>query len=208
MNLSRAFTLGPLVPRRGNRFTSWLGLFALWIIGWRMRGNFPDVRKGLIIVAPHTSNYDALLAVVSIMAMRLQAFFFVKDSAFVWPIGGLMRWFGALPVDRENSKDVVGFCVKQYQSKDALIMAINPEGTRKASPSWKTGFYWMAHKAGVPIIMIGFDYARREIVLLDTFMPTGNIDEDLPQIIAAFKDIAPRHPDRLSAPLRALKTEH
>jgi len=179
----------------------------LWVIGWRMRGNFPDVRKGLIIVAPHTSNYDALIAVASIMAMRLQIFFFVKDSAFVWPIDGLMRWFGARPVDRANSKDVVGFTANQYHSKEALMLAMNPEGTRKASPVWKTGFYWIAYKARVPIIMIGFDYARREIVLLDTFMPTGNIDADLPQIISAFRDITPRHPERLSGPLRALKEQ-
>lgn len=205
MQSSRVFTLGPQVPRRGNHFSQWFGLFLLWLIGWRMRGEFPNVPKGMIIIAPHSSNYDGLVSVAAIMAMRLQLFFFVKDSAFVWPVGGLMRWFGAVPVDRESSKDMVGYTVSQYQSKDALMLAIAPEGTRKSSPAWKTGFYWIAYRAGVPIIMVSYDYSKKEIVLLGSFTPTGDVEQDLPQIIARFKGMVPRHPDRLSAQLRALR---
>lgn len=204
MQSSRLFHLGPDVPRRGNAFSQLVGLFLLWLIGWRMRGEFPNVPKGMIVIAPHTSNYDGLVSVAGIMALRLQLFFFVKDSAFVWPIGGLMRWFGAVPVDRESSRDMVGYTVRQYQSKPALMLAIAPEGTRKSSPAWKTGFYWMAYQAGVPIIMISFDYSKREIVMLGSFTPTGNVEQDLPLIIERFRGMVPRHPDRLSAPLRAL----
>lgn len=208
MNDSRVLHLGNQIPRRGNRFSQMVGLFLMWLIGWRMRGEFPNVRKGMIIIAPHTSNYDGLVSVAAIMAMRLQLFFFVKDSAFVWPVGGLMRWFGAVPVDRESSKDMVGYTVGQYQAKDALMLAIAPEGTRKSSPAWKTGFYWIAHRAGVPIILVSYDYSKKEIVLLGSFTPTGNIDQDLPQIIGHFRGMVPRHPDRLSAPLQALKDQH
>lgn len=204
MQSSRIFTLGPDVPRRGNTLSRLFGLFLLRLIGWRMRGEFPNVPKGMIIIAPHTSNYDGLVSVAAILALRLQLLFFVKDSAFVWPLGGLMRWFGAVPVDRESSRDMVGYTVQQYQKKPALMLAIAPEGTRTSSPAWKTGFYWMAHRAGVPIIMISFDYAKREIVMLGSFTPTGNIEQDLPQIIGHFRGMVPRHPDRLSAPLRAL----
>lgn len=86
MNDSRVLHLGNQIPRRGNRFSQMVGLFLMWLIGWRMRGEFPNVRKGMIIIAPHTSNYDGLVSVAAIMAMRLQLFFFVKDSAFVWPV--------------------------------------------------------------------------------------------------------------------------
>jgi 1-acyl-sn-glycerol-3-phosphate acyltransferase len=207
MSISRVLTLGPQVPRRGNRLSQWIGLILMHLIGWRMRGEFPNVPKGMLVIAPHTSNYDGVVSVAAILALRLQLFFFVKDSAFIWPLGGLMRWFGAVPVDRESSRDMVGFTASKYSSKDALMLAIAPEGTRKSSPAWKTGFYWIAHRAGVPLIMVSFDYGKKEVVILGSFTPTGNIEQDLPLIIGSFKGMVPRHPDRLSAPLLALKQQ-
>lgn len=207
MSISRVLTLGPNVPRRGNRLSQWIGLILMHLIGWRMRGEFPNVPKGMLVIAPHTSNYDGVVSVAAILALRLQLFFFVKDSAFIWPLGGLMRWFGAVPVDRESSRDMVGFTASKYNSKDALMLAIAPEGTRKSSPAWKTGFYWIAHRAGVPLIMVSFDYGKKEVVILGSFTPTGNIEQDLPLIIGSFKGMVPRHPDRLSAPLLALKQQ-
>lgn len=207
MSISRVLTLGPNVPRRGNHLSQWIGLILMHLIGWRMRGEFPNVPKGMLVIAPHTSNYDGVVSVAAILALRLQLFFFVKDSAFIWPLGGLMRWFGAVPVDRESSRDMVGFTASKYSSKDALMLAIAPEGTRKSSPAWKTGFYWIAHRAGVPLIMVSFDYCKKEVVILGSFTPTGNIEQDLPLIIGSFKGMVPRHPDRLSAPLLALKQQ-
>lgn len=207
MSISRVLNLGPLVPRRGNRLSQWIGLILMHLIGWRMRGEFPNVPKGMLVIAPHTSNYDGVVSVAAILALRLQLFFFVKDSAFIWPFGGLMRWFGAVPVDRESSRDMVGFTTSKYSSKDALMLAIAPEGTRKSSPAWKTGFYWIAHHAGVPLIMVSFDYSKKEVVILGSLSPTGNIEQDLPLIIGSFKGMVPRHPDRLSAPLLALKQQ-
>lgn len=208
MSISRVLTLGPNVPRRGNRLSQWIGLILMHLIGWRMRGEFPNVPKGMLVIAPHTSNYDGVVSVAAILALRLQLFFFVKDSAFIWPFGGLMRWFGAVPVDRESSRDMVGFTASKYSSKDALMLAIAPEGTRKSSPAWKTGFYWIAHRAGVPLIMVSFDYGKKEVVILGSFTPTGNIEQDLPLIIGSFKGMVPRHPDRLSAQLLALRDTH
>lgn len=207
MSISRVLTLGPQIPRRGNRLSQWIGLILMHLIGWRMRGEFPNVPKGMLVIAPHTSNYDGVVSVAAILALRLQLFFFVKDSAFIWPFGGLMRWFGAVPVDRESSRDMVGFTASKYSSKDALMLAIAPEGTRKSSPAWKTGFYWIAHRAGVPLILVSFDYGKKEVVILGSFTPTGNIEQDLPLIIGSFKGMVPRHPDRLSAPLLALKQQ-
>lgn len=207
MSISRVLSLGPQVPRRGNRLSQWIGLILMHLIGWRMRGEFPNVPKGMLVIAPHTSNYDGVVSVAAILALRLQLFFFVKDSAFIWPLGGLMRWFGAVPVDRESSRDMVGFTANRYNNSDALMLAIAPEGTRKSSPAWKTGFYWIAHRAGVPLIMVSFDYGKKEVVILGSFTPTGNIEQDLPLIIGSFKGMVPRHPDRLSAPLLALKQQ-
>jgi 1-acyl-sn-glycerol-3-phosphate acyltransferase len=175
------------------------------MMGWRMSGEFPNVRKAVIILAPHTSNIDAVLTVFGILALRMHVSFFVKSGAFRWPFGGLMRWFGALPVNRDNSKDLVGYSAQKLQEKEAVLLAIAPEGTRDASSTWKTGFYWIAHKAGVPIVVLGLDYANRNIIFIKTLTPSGDIDTDLPLILESYRGIEPRHPERLSTPLKALR---
>lgn len=201
----RLIPIGPRVPRRGNAFSRWLGLWLLRRMGWRVTGHFPDVPKAVLIVAPHTSNYDGLVTVAALLGLGLRLNFFMKHTAFPWPFGGLIRWFGGVPVNREATKDLVAFSAGKFAEKEQLLVAIAPEGTRHAAESWKTGFYWIAHRAGVPIVCVGFDYGRREVRLLDTLTPSGELATDLPRLIAAFADVTPAHPERLSAPLRALR---
>jgi 1-acyl-sn-glycerol-3-phosphate acyltransferase len=205
MTDSPLIPLGPQIPRRGNAFSRGLFTLLLRLMGWRFTGEFPDVRKAVLIVAPHTSNLDGVLTVIGSFALGLKISFFVKHSAFRFPFGALMRFFGALPVDRENSKDLVAFSAGKLREKEALLLAAAPEGTRDTADSWKTGFYWIAHQAGVPIVCLAFDYATREIRLLGSLQPTGDIERELPQIIDRYRGITPRHPERLSGPLRALQ---
>lgn len=190
------------LPQRGNAFSKGLGLLLLRLMGWRIRGQLPDTRQAVIIVAPHTSNYDGLVTVVAMLALGLRISFFVKHSAFRWPFAGLMRWFGALPVNREDNHDLVAFSAAKFREKPDLLLAIAPEGTRHAAESWKTGFYWIAHRAGVPLLLVGFDYSARTVRILGTFTPTGDAEADMPAIIARYRGIAPAHPERLSRPLR------
>lgn len=136
----RIIPLGAGMPQRGNAFSQTLGIFLLWLIGWRVRGQLPDTRKAVIIMAPHTSNYDAVVVVSAILALRMKIAFFVKHSAFRWPFGGLMRWFGALPVRREDSQDLVGLSVQKFAEKEALLLAATPEGTRHSAAIWKPVF--------------------------------------------------------------------
>lgn len=205
MTHPRLIDFGPQVPRRGNALSRGLGLLLLRLIGWRVRGQFPDTPKAVVIIAPHTSNYDGVVVVAALLALGLRLSFFVKHTAFRWPVAGLMRWFGALPVNREDSHNLVAFTAGKFREKEQLLLAMAPEGTRHAAESWKSGFYWMAREAGVPIICAGFDYARRELVILHTLMPSGDLDAELPAIIARYRDMAPCRPERLSAPLRALQ---
>lgn len=202
---SRLIEPGRHVPRRGNAFSQWLGLMMLRVMGWRVRGHWPDIPKAVVIVAPHTSNVDGVLSVAAILALRLRLSLFMKHTAFPWPLAGLLRWFGAIPVNRAAAHDLVAASARQFAEHEQLLVAITPEGTRHAPAQWKQGFYWIAHRAGVPIICVGYDYARREIVILDAVVPTGNAEADLPGIIALFRGITPRHPDRLSRPLRELR---
>lgn len=190
------------LPQRGNAFSRALGLFLLWLMRWRISGTLPDTRQAVIIIAPHTSNYDGLVTVASMLALGLRISFFVKHSAFRGPWGGLMRWFGALPVNREDSVDLVGFSAGKFAEKEKLLLAIAPEGTRHAAEEWKSGFYWIAQRAGVPILLVAFDYGRRETRILGTVTPSGDLASELPGIIARYQGITPAHADRLSLPLR------
>lgn len=199
----RLIPLGPALPRRGNAFSRGLGLLLLRLIGWRIRGHFPDRPKAVVILAPHTSNYDGLVTVATLLALGLRLNFFMKHTAFPWPLGGLIRWFGGVPVHRDASRDLVTASAAKFAEKAQLLVAIAPEGTRHAAESWKSGFYWIAHRAQVPIICVGYDYARREVRLLGELTPCGDFGADLPLLLARFDGITPRRPERLSAPLRA-----
>lgn len=205
MTHPRLIPLGPQIPRRGNTFSRWLFLQLMRLMDWRFTGEFPDVRKAVLIVAPHTSNWDGVMTVIGSFALGLKISFFVKHGAFRFPFGGLMRFFGALPVDRDNAKDLVAFSAGQLREKDALLLSVAPEGTRDTADTWKTGFYRIAQQAGVPIVCIAFDYASREIRIVGQARPSGDIERELPQIIGLYRGITPRHPDRLSGPLRTLR---
>jgi 1-acyl-sn-glycerol-3-phosphate acyltransferase len=207
MTDSRLIPLGPQVPRRGSAASRGFFTFVLRLLGWRVTGSFPDVRKAVLIVAPHTSNFDGVMTVLASFALGLKISFFVKHSAFRPPFGGLMRFVGALPVDRDNSKDLVAFSAGKLLEKDQLLLSVAPEGTRDTADTWKTGFYWIAHKAQVPIVCVAFDYATKEVRMLATVRPTGDIERDLPVILAHYRGITPRHPERLSGPLRALRDQ-
>lgn len=201
----RLIGFGPRVPRRGNALSQWLGLMLLRLMGWRVRGHWPDIPKAVVIVAPHTSNVDGLLSVAAILALRLRLQFFMKHTAFPWPLAGLIRWFGGIPVNRGAAHDLVGASAEHFAAREQLLIAITPDGTRHAPKEWKKGFYWIAHRAGVPIICVGYDYARKEIVIRDTLVPCGDYEKDYPLLLEQFRGIAPRHPERLSAPLRTLQ---
>lgn len=197
--------LGPQLPRRGNAFSRGFFTVLLRLLGWRVTGDFPDVRKAVLIVAPHTSRFDGFIAVVSAFALGLRLSFFLKHSAFRFPWGGPLRCCGALPVDREQEQDLVAHAAAQLRAHDRLLLAVAPEGRRRAAAHWQTGFYRIAHQAQVPIVCLAFDYALREVRVVGLAHPTGNIERELPQIIALYRGITPRHEDRLSAPLRALR---
>lgn len=201
----RLIDVPPLVPRTGGPFIRWLSLMLLRLFRWRITGTMPNEPRAVLISAPHTSNLDGFFTAVSSLAIGLHTYFLVKHTAFVGPFDRLLRAVGALPVDRANSKNLVADMARQIRESERMWLAVAPEGTRNAT-EWKTGFYWMAVQAGVPIILIAFDYAKRETQILGIFHPTGDIKKDLPELMARYRDITPRHPDRLSPAMQSLRT--
>ena len=175
------------VASRGNAFTRSAATFALRVTGWRFTGeDFPDRRKIVLIVAPHTSNWDFFVGIAAMYSIGLRGTFLGKDSLFRFPLGLLMRFLGGFPVDRKSKSDVVTQTVELVERTERVIIALSPEGTRKRVERWRTGFYWIAQKAGMPILPVTFDFSRREVRLFPLFMPTGDAEADLLQLRAHF----------------------
>lgn len=179
MNRNDVPALGETTPRRGNAFSAALGRWFLGLLGWRFLGSIPDVLRAVIIVAPHTSNIDFFIGVAVMFALGLRVRFLGKHTLFFWPLGSVMRWLGGIPVDRRVATGVVDETVKLFAARDQLILALAPEGTRKSVGRWKTGFYFVAQKAEVPIVPIAFDYRQKRIRIGERFDPTGRLEDDL-----------------------------
>lgn len=166
-----------------------LGRAYLRLAGWRIEGTFPNDPKYVVIVVPHTSNWDFNLGVAVVFALELRVSWLGKHTLFKAPFRPFLRWMGGIPVNRGASHGVVGECVKAFDAAPALMLALAPEGTRKGVSQWKSGFYQIASKAGVPILPVGFDYRDHVVKLMPLLMPSGNQEEDLPRIQALFKDV-------------------
>ena len=171
--------LGKATPRRGNRVSALAAGFYLITLGWSFEGAVPNVSKAVIIVAPHTSNWDFFVGVAAMFALGLRVVFLGKHTLFTWPLGPVMRWLGGVPVNRREARGVVDETVEMFAARDQMILGLAPEGTRDSVDRWKTGFYYVALESGVPIVPVAFDYRRRVIRFGEGFDPTGNLEDDL-----------------------------
>lgn len=169
--------------------------WGLKLAGWKIRGPVPRYPKYLIIGAPHTSNWDFVLAIAAKYSLGLKAKFLGKAELFRFPYGWFFRMLGGYPVDRSQSTNMVEQIVEIFRQKEEFAIGLAPEGTRKAVQKWKTGFYHIAAQAGIPIIMIGLDYANKELRIADEpFWPSGDIEKELPQIQAFFAPFRGKRP--------------
>lgn len=194
--------LGPRVPQRGNAFSRALGRCALRLMGWRIQGTLPDLPKMVLIGAPHTSNYDGLVSFAVITALGLRAGTMIKDSAFRGPMGIVLRWLGAVPVNRRSPKGVIGQTIEVFQQQPQFVLVIAPEGTRAAARDWKKGFHHVALSAGVPIVPAAADYQRKLVIFGPPLTPGNDYDADFATLMTFYRDHGvPRHARLLSRPL-------
>jgi 1-acyl-sn-glycerol-3-phosphate acyltransferase len=172
-----------------------LYLLIFRLIGWTVEGSFPlNLKKFIVAVAPHTSNWDFVIGVMARSIVGIQrAKFLGKSSLFKPPFGALFKWLGGYPVDRTSSHDMVHQVVGIFNRHDEFILAIAPEGTRKKVAKLRTGFYYIAFYARVPIITVGFDYRRKIVVIAHPFYPTGEIDADMEVLMDFYKAIKGRN---------------
>ncbi|MDX1449837.1 MAG: lysophospholipid acyltransferase family protein [Acidimicrobiia bacterium] len=163
--------------------------FVLRIFGWRVVGDPPDLPKFVAIGAPHTSNWDFPLALLTARVARLKISWIGKAGIFRFPFGGLMRWLGGIPVHRTGREGLVGTMAERFAEADRLVLAIAPEGTRRAVPYWRSGFYHIAHGAGVPILPVAIDAVGKEVRFGHVVMPTGRVREDMDRLRAFFDGV-------------------
>lgn len=175
-----------------------IATFVLRLFGWRVDGTLPNVPKYVIIGAPHTSNWDFFLMVLAAPVLKVKVVWMGKDSLFWWPMGALLRRLGGIAIDRRSRNNVVDQAVAVFGRSERLMMVITPEGTRKKTSAWKSGFYYIALGAQVPILLCYADYAHKVVGVGPLLMPTGDIEADMGRIRAFYSGIAGRHPEQTS----------
>ena len=176
------------IARRGNAFIRGVMIALMRLSGWRFTGaDFPDRRKFVLIVAPHTSNWDFPVGIMAMYALGIRGTFLGKDTLFKFPLGILMRFLGGFPVDRTSRSDVVTQTAELVERTDRIIIVLSPEGTRKRTPRWRSGFYWIAQRTGMPILPIAFDFSQRAIHVFPLFEPTGDPDADVTALRRLFR---------------------
>ncbi len=174
-----------------------LAKFILRIFNWKIKGwNFNNLDKYVIIEIPHTSNWDFPLGILLRAAQKAPHVYFVgKKSLFKWPFGYFFKALGGYPVDRKKSQNFVDSITEIYQKEDRFALCLAPEGTRSKTEKLKTGFYYLAVKAQVPIVMVSFDYSRKELVVAEPFTPSGDFEKDVPIMKAFFEDKVGKYPE-------------
>ncbi len=169
----------------------------LHLQGWKIVGEFPhSIQKAIVVMAPHTSSWDFVIGLAIRSKLKLYHFKFLgKDSLFKGPFGFFFKKMGGFPVDRSSNNNMVDQVVELFNKHDQFILALSPEGTRKKVDRLKTGFYHIAKKANVPIILTGFDFGKKEICFSEPFYPTDNMENDLKYILHFYSTIKGKNPE-------------
>ena len=191
--------LGSAVPRRGNALTRGLGLLVMRILGWRFAGEVPNRSQLVVVVAPHTSNWDFVVGLAADLGLGLRIRFLGKDKLFRPPFGWFMRFVGGIPVDRAAPEGLIEEAARLFDEKRELYLALAPEGTRRRVEKWKTGFWRIARAAGVPVWTVALDWSRRVVRLDPVFETSSDLEADLRALRARYAPDLARVPENYAA---------
>ena len=157
--------------------------FIFWVIGWKIDERAPEgIKKCVIVVGPHTSNWDFVLGKMAFITYGVKGKFLIKKELFFPPLGWFLKAIGGVPVDRKQRNNMTETAVKFFNENETMYLVFSPEGTRSYNPNWKKGFYYIAQKANVPIYICYMDYERKIGGFHSIIYPTGNVDEDIKYI--------------------------
>ena len=173
-----------------------LAKLILHLTGWKIGEKIPvDVRKCIIIMAPHTSNWDFVIGRLAYFKWKVKVRILIKKEAFFFPIGGLLKRVGGIPIDRSKNNRVVDQITTFFNESESMYIVIYPEGTRKPNPHWKRGFYYIAQQANVPIALGYMDYKKKEGGIGGLIYPNGDIEGQMKEIKDFYRDKVARHPE-------------
>ncbi|MDX2119491.1 MAG: 1-acyl-sn-glycerol-3-phosphate acyltransferase [Gemmatimonadota bacterium] len=181
-------------PRRGSAVGQRLARGLLRVAGWRVEGLPPALPRFVLIVAPHTSNWDFPVCVLAMFAVRLHISWLGKHSLFRFPVTRLLRWLGGEPVQRGVAQGLVEQAITTFQTRSQWVFGVAPEGTRRPAPDWKTGFLRVAAGAGVPVVPVTLDWSRRVLSILPPVPTTAELDADLLRIRRLYRSSMARRP--------------
>jgi len=176
-------------------FFHYLSRFILKILGWKIEGKAPEIDKYVLIAAPHTSNWDYFYTLLFAFALKMKIFAMGKKELCEGWTGKICLWLGLVPIDRSKNNNTVKSAAKAFEENEKLILVVPPSGTRAKVKRWKSGFYYIAHEAKVPISLGFLDYSRKVGGTGELFYPTGNYEADLMEIKKYYKLYQGKYPD-------------
>jgi 1-acyl-sn-glycerol-3-phosphate acyltransferase len=166
------------------------------LLGWKIEGSFdPDIKKCVVIVAPHTSWHDFYVGAFSRKILKTEINFIGKKELCAWRFGWYFRWMGGAPLDRTEGQNKVEAIARVFENKKEFRLALAPEGTRKKVDAWKTGFYYIAEAAKVPIVAVSFNYKTKTVTVNKPFFPTGRIEDDTKVLRSYYDGVVGKKPE-------------
>lgn len=168
------------------------------MFGWKGFGSFYDLKKAIIVVAPHTSLFDFVLGRLYLTYCRKNSGFLIKKAYFWFPLGVILRWAGAVPVDSSSKTKLVNSTIRELQKRESLFLVITPEGTRSKTTKWQKGCYYIASKAEVPILVGYIDYKNKKIGIVNIEQPGEDGNEFMERLKKYYIGINGRHPERFA----------
>jgi 1-acyl-sn-glycerol-3-phosphate acyltransferase len=180
------------------RFLSWV---FVRITGWRVIGPLPDLQKYVIIAAYHTSNWDFVIGLCAAFMLRVKAYWIGKDNLFKPPFDRFFRWIGGIPINRSKSQNMVECIIQVFRENTNLLIALAPEGTRRKTHYWKSGFYHIALGASIPIVLAFIDYPTKSCGIGEVLYPTGDVEADMKKIRAFYSRFVGKFPEMMTLPV-------
>ncbi len=188
----------PGYPRRRAPVSRAVARLLLRLAGWRIEGELPACPKFVVIVAPHTSNWDFALGILGMFATSVRASWLGKHTIFRFPVAPVLRWLGGEPIDRSTRHGTVGVAVEHFRTREQWVLGLSPEGTRRRVDRWKTGFYRIALGAGVPIVPVAMDFRARELRIGSPVTPGPDEAAEVAKLRALFRKEMAKYPEKFA----------
>jgi len=170
----------------------------LKVLGWKIKGEFPDIKKSILIFAPHTSYFDAFYGKLFLNETGITHKFISKKELFIFPGTFIMTKFGSIPIDTRNGRTIVLNIADKLKKSEELHIIISPEGHRAKTTQWKKGFYLTSQRANVPIVVGYMDFKKKEIGIKGVIYDTKNITPVMRQINKMYKDVSGKYPNNFA----------